>query len=71
MNILNPWFACLCGKAYSFFSLPEHDFPMKVPVAASATELLNKSMEICDSLLPELTVYHTRAYCLSYQSYAV
>ena len=35
-------------------------FLWKVPAAGSASELLNKSTEIRDSLLPDLPIYHTR-----------
>ncbi len=36
-------------------------FLWKVPASTSASDLLNKSTEIRESLLPELPVYHTRA----------
>jgi hypothetical protein len=36
-------------------------FLWKVPASTSASDLVNKSTEIRESLLPELPVYHTRA----------
>lgn len=36
-------------------------FSWKVPISASASDILNRSTEIRDNLLQELPIYHTRA----------